>query len=54
MSRVDVGKAGQEEELKARRSKREERRDKREDIMNRVDDSTHGIEDKHDQDEKVE
>ena len=47
MSRVDVGKAGQEDEMKARRSKREER-------MNRVDDSTHGMEDKHDQDEKVE
>ena len=29
-------------------------RGKREEIINRVDDSTHGIEDKHDQDEKVE
>ena len=36
------------------RGKREESRDKREEIMNRVGDSTHGIEDMHDQDEKVE
>ena len=36
------------------REQREERREKREGRMNRVDVSTHGIEDKHDQDEKVE
>ena len=42
------------ERVRSLRGKREETREKREEIMNRVDDSTHGIEDKHDQDEKVE
>ena len=36
------------------RGKREERGEKREERMNRGSGSTHGIEDKHDQDEKVE
>ena len=43
-----------EERVRSPRGKREERREKREERMNRVDDSTHGIEAKHDQDEKVE
>ena len=37
-----------------RREKREERRENREGRMNREDNSTHGIEEKHDQDERVE
>ena len=47
MVRSQGGRDGAERVPSLRREKREER-------MNRVDDSTHGIEDKHDQDEKVE
>ena len=43
-----------EERVRSPRGKREEGREKREGRMNPVDDSTHGIEDMHDQDEKVE
>ena len=45
---------GSAPERKEGREQREERRDNREGIMNREDNSIHGIEEKHDQDERVE